>query len=184
MNITEKQLLRAIYSVWDFQQALSSLTFLLEDCDFDEEYSKVELRRFRSYEANLIISMARPFETTRGGTTIGLRALGIKLTVEQQSLVDKVLDLRRKIVAHSDEEEMHFRVSTFDVLDGEFNIPHFQFNEGLHLEKEELLKLELFLRDLKQKLAIFFYEIAQYQPELLNKYREPKSFKSEKNKNA
>jgi hypothetical protein len=31
MNLTEKQLIRAIYSLWDFQQALSALDFLLED---------------------------------------------------------------------------------------------------------------------------------------------------------
>lgn len=184
MNITEPQVIRAIYSYWDFQQALSSVTFLLEDCNFDEKYNKVELRRFRCYEANLIISMARPFETTKRGTTIGLRALGIKLTKEQQALVDKILDLRRKVVAHSDEEEMHFRISTFDVLDGELNIPHFQFNESLYFEKEELFKLELFLRELMQKMAKFFFEVAQNRPELLNKYQEPESFNSGKNKNA
>ncbi|TCS36774.1 hypothetical protein [Reinekea marinisedimentorum] len=181
MKITEQQLIRAIYSVWDFQQALSALTFLLEGCDFNESYSKVDLRRFRCYESTLIVSMARPFETTRGGTTIGLRALGISLSKDQKDLVERILDLRRKIIAHSSEEEMHFRASTFTILDDEYNLPHFQFNEGLHLNEQELLKLELFLRELRQKMATFFFKVAQEQPEMIQKYKEPESFKVEKN---
>ncbi len=176
MKITESQLIRAIYSMWDFQQALSALTFLLEDCDFDEKYDKVSLRRFRCYESNLIISLARPFETTRGSTTIGLNALGIKLSNDEKSLVEKILNLRRKIVAHSDEEEMHFRVSTFS-MDGGFNIPHFQFNEGLHFEQNELRRLEEFLRRIKHEMANFFFKVVQENPDMLNKYKQPDSFK-------
>ncbi|RCV86503.1 hypothetical protein DU505_20665 [Billgrantia montanilacus] len=175
MKITEQQLIRAIYSIWDFQQALSALTFLLEDCDFDRNYDKVSLRRFRCYESTLIVSMARPFETTRRGTTIGLRALGITLSQEEKRLVARILELRRKIVAHSDEEEMHFRSTSFPVLDGKGNFPHFQFNEGLHLEEHELHRLETLLRSLKAKLAEFFFRVAQEQPELLEKCREPDS---------
>jgi len=176
MKITEQQLIRAIYSMWDFQQALSALTFLLEDCEFEEKYDNVTLRRFRCYESNLIISLARPFETSRGNTTIGLRALGIKLSTYEDLLVDKILNLRRKIIAHSDAEEMHFRVSTFS-LDGGLNFPHFQFNEGLHLEKKDLRELEAFLRRLTSEMAKFFFTVAQENPELLNKYKQPESFK-------
>lgn len=178
MTISEQQLTRTIYSLWDFQQALSALTFLLEDCDFKEKYNKIELRRFRCYESTLIISIARPFETTRGGTTIGLKALGVRLTEEQKNLVDMILDLRRKIIAHSSEEEMHFRVSIFPVLDDEYNFPHFQFNEGLHLGEKELRQLELFLRELMKAITAFFFRLGQDQPELLQKYKEPASFKA------
>lgn len=181
MKITEQQLTRAIYSLWDFQQALSALTFLLEDCEFEEKYDKVTLRRFRCYESNLIISMARPFETTRGGTTIGLRALGIQILDSEKALAEKVLDLRRKIIAHSAEEEMHFRVGTFPV-DGEMKFPHFQFNEELHLEKRELLELETFLRKLMSGMAHFFFKIAQENPEMLNKYKQPESFQVQNEK--
>jgi hypothetical protein len=184
MKLTEQQLVRAIYSSWDFQQALSALTFLLEDCNFDEKYDIVSLRRFRCYEATLIISMARPFETTRSGTTIGLRALDIKLSDNEKALVKRVKYLRGKIIAHSAEEEMHFRTSTFPVLEGGFNVPYFQFNEGLHLKKNELLELESFLRKLKYNLAEFFFRVAQEQPELLEKYREPKLFKNAESGNA
>lgn len=176
MNITEAQLERAIYSVWDFQQALSALTFLLEDCDFDAKYNNVELRRFRCYESTLIISMARPFEKTRKGTTIGLRALGITLSQDQKSLVEKILELRRKIVAHSDEEGMHFRVTVFPMTDTGFNFAHFQFNEGLHFGEKELRELEYFLRVLTSQMGEFFYKVAQENPEMLARYKEPKSW--------
>ena len=161
--------------MWDIQQALSALTFLLEDCDFEERYSHVELRRFRCYESTLIISMARPFETTRGGTTIGLRALGITLNQDQKRLVKKILELRRTIVAHSSDDEMHFRVSTFPLKDGYQNVPHFQFNERLHLQEVELRQLESLLKYLKHQIAEFFYKVAQEQPELLDRYKEPSS---------
>ena len=93
----------------------------------------------------------------------------------EEELVEKVLDLRRKITAHSAEEEMHFRVSTFPV-DGEMKFPHFQFNEGLHLEGRELLELETFLRKLMSEMAHFFFKVAQENPEMLNKYKQPESF--------
>ena len=175
MKLTKQQLVKAIYSSWDFQQALSALTFLLEYYDFDEKHDKVSLRRFRCYESTLIISMARPFEKTRSGTTISLKALGIKLTSNEKALLKRVTALRGTIVAHSDEEEMHFRSSTFPVLDEQFNFPGFQFNEGLHLEESELLELEDFLRKLTGGLAEFFFNVAQEQPELLAQYREPQS---------
>jgi hypothetical protein len=178
MNINEAQLERAIYSVWDFQQALSALTFLLQDCDFDVKYRKVEFRRFRCYESTLIISMARLFEKTRKGTTIGFRALGITLSEDQKALIEKVLELRRKIVAHSAVEEMHFRVTTFPIKDMGISFPHFQFNEGLHLGEQELRELEYFLRFLINQMGEFFYKFSQEQPEMFTRYKEPSSWSS------
>ncbi len=184
MKLSERQLTRAIYSTWDIQQALSALTFLLEGCDFDAKYNNVDLRRFRCYETTLIISLARPFESTRNGTTLGLKALGIKLNTDENKLIDKVLHLRRKIIAHSDEEQMHFRSSTFSVLDGEFNIPHLQFNEGLHFEEPELRQLEQLLLKLKHDMATFLFQLAQKNPGILEAYKEPGMQKGNSSKNA
>ncbi|NKI35764.1 hypothetical protein HFP89_11385 [Wenzhouxiangella sp. XN79A] len=181
MRITEAQLIRAIYASWDLQQALSALTFLLEECDFEERYSRVDLRKFRCFETTLIISMARPLENSRAGSQLSLRALGIKLNQGHRELLDRIMHLRRKIIAHSDEEEMHFRTSTFPVLDGEYNFPHFQFNEGLHLEKSELLALEQMLRWLLQKMSKFFFQVAQNNPEMLERYKSPHSSEAEGN---
>jgi hypothetical protein len=175
MKLTEKQLTRAIYSSWDFQQALSALTFLLEECDFDEPHTNVDLRRFRCFESTMTISLARPFENSRNGTTISLNSLGIRLSTREKELLDKIMHLRRKIIAHSDEEEMHFRVDTIDILNGEIVVPHMQFDEGLFFSYEELRELELFLRRLKHTMAEFFIDSAKKHPELFNQYKTPKS---------
>lgn len=173
MKLTEPQLVRAIYSLWDFQQALSALTFLLEECDFDKKYSKIELRRLRCYETTLIVSMARPLEQSRGGTTLNLGAIGIKLNKEEKRLVEKVSNLRRKVFAHSDEGEMHFYSNTFQVLDGKINFPHMQFDETLHLEKSELQELEKLLRKLVASLAEFFFHFSQKNPQAIDKHKIP-----------
>jgi hypothetical protein len=179
MKLTEKQLTRAIYSSWDFQQALSALTFLLEECEYGEEYHKVSLRRFRCFESTLIISIARPFESSRNGTTVSLKAIGIRLAEHEKTLVERVMYLRRKIIAHSDEEEMHFRIDTFEVLEGEFVVPHMQFDEGLFLTQAEVRELEVFLRRLKQEMTRFFLMAAKECPELFNKYQTPLSMNQE-----
>ena len=51
-RLTDSQLRRLVYSAWDFQQALSALTFLIEDCDYDRLHNVLELRRFRCYETS------------------------------------------------------------------------------------------------------------------------------------
>lgn len=173
MKLTERQLERAIYSLWDFQQALSALTFLFEDCDFEKCYSKVELRRFRCYETTLIISIARPFEQSRNGTTLALRAIEVLLDKFEQSLVSRVTRLRQKIIAHSDEEEMHFRSGTFPVLDGTINFPELRFDEALHLKQEELMQLEILLRKLVQGIGRFIFKLAQDEPNILERYKQP-----------
>jgi hypothetical protein len=173
MSISEAQLNRVLYSGWDFQQALSALTFLMEECVYEEKYSKVELRRFRCFESTAIISFARPFETSRGRTSLGLSSLGIRLSKEHQELKEKLMYLRRKIVAHSDEEEMHFRVSTFDMPDSDINMAHFQYDEGLNLTEEEVWEFEALLHKLKYGINKWLFDLAQRQPELLNKYKIP-----------
>ena len=81
----------------------------MEDCDFQASYSPVQLRRFRCYETSVGVPVARPFETSRGQTTIGLRAIGVHLNEGESILKEKIMKPRHKVVAHSDEELIHFR---------------------------------------------------------------------------
>jgi hypothetical protein len=172
MKLTEQQLTKAIYSMWDFQQALSALTFLLEECDFESKYDKIKLRRFRCYESTVIIAMSKPIETTKGDVTIGFRALGIKHSQDEKALLARISKLRNKVIAHSISEEMHFRIDTFDV-DG-INMPTVQFNESLLLSEEELNETELLLKKMIRGISHFIFKTAQSTPELLRKYQEPK----------
>lgn len=173
-NLTDGQLHRLIYSNWDFQQALSALTFLLEECDFEARYSRVELRKFRCYEASLIISFARPFEPSRGQTTLGLRALGIQLNAEETKLKESMLSLRRKVIAHSDEQLMHFRVSTHQPLeDSPMSLPLLQYAESLYIEAAQCRPLEALLHKLMAGISKALFALAQVEPERLNLYKQP-----------
>ena len=64
---------------------------------------------------------------------------------------------------------MHFRVDTFEIES--INFPHFQYYEGLYLKYDELEKLENLLRKIKHQLYDYFFNLAQDNTELLNKYK-------------
>ena len=170
MKQNEKQITKIVYSSWDFQQALSAITFLFDECDFNKKYDRISMRKFRCYESTLIISMSRPLQKSRGGTTLGLKNLGIKYNEEERKLVDKILNLRKKIVAHSDESEMNFKMNLIPIED-EINMPHIQFKESLHLSYKELNQIEDLLRR-------FMYSISKYLMEYSKVY--PKSFERHK----
>ena len=176
IKLTDKQLTRAIYSTWDFQQALSALTFLLEDCDFTKKCNKIELRRFRCYETTFIISLARSFTQSRNASILNLKVLNIKLSAKEKKLLDEIKYLRKKVIAHSDEDEMHFRSNIISIFEDEFKIPYFQFNEGLSFSKKELQALETMLLRLRQKMAEFFVKLSQENPKALEMYKEPQRF--------
>lgn len=174
-NIEKEKLIRILYSIWDIQQALSALTFLLEECDFDQNYRVVDLRRFRCYEANMVISFGRAFESSRKYSSISLKTVGIKLSGKERELQKKLLDTRRKIVAHSDSEMMHMRSTTFTVsaVDG-MVVPHIVHDEALNFDKEELFEFEAFFRALRHYIHEFVFELTQRRPSLMEFYKKPK----------
>lgn len=171
-DLTDTQLIRVIQSCGDFQQALSALTFLLEECDYAAKYSVVELRKFQCYENSAIVAFARPFEVSRGRTALGLRAVGVRLNAAEEQLKNEVIDLRRKVVAHSDEERMHFKISTNQPFeDSPITLPVLLFQESLRLESSEAEELVALLRKLIRALSETIFAIAQRQPERLNVYK-------------
>lgn len=173
-ELTDVQLDRLIFSLWDFQQALSALTFLMEDCDFEAKYSKVELRRFRCYESSAIISFARPFEPGRNQTIIGLRAIGFQFEPTELKLHGKLMQLRRSVVAHSDDGAMHYRANVHVVVDTHLNIPHFVFQESLQMPQSDHRPFEALLRRLMHTIGAALFEIAQLQPQRIQKYKVPR----------
>lgn len=172
--LTESQLNRVIQSCGDFQQALSALTFLLDECSFSSEHSRAEIRKFRCYEDAAIVAFARPFEVSRGRIILGLRATGVQLSPSDQELKSKIIDLRRKVVAHSDDDSMHFKISTTGPIgDSAVTMPILLFNESLRLDLAEVQELHALLRKLVHGLANLLFLIAQRQPERLNLYKLP-----------
>ena len=149
----------------------------MEDCDFDAQYSKVELRRFRCYETSVVVAFARPFEASRGRTALGLRAIGSRLNPKELSLKAKIVELRHKVIAHSDEDEMHYRGSLLEPFeDVSLRMALFQFNESLHLDRADLRPLESLLRKLKYAIAETLFQVAQATPSRLDMYKTLLSF--------
>ena len=112
---------RLLYSLNDLQQALSACDFLYE-CEETGTYSKIELRRFRCYETTLVVAYTRPFSQSRGGSApLTMKMVGLKLSKDRLALHDKLMDMRNKIMAHSDSDLMRMTTQPFDVpmRDGE-----------------------------------------------------------------
>jgi hypothetical protein len=149
----------------------------MEECDFEAQYSKVDLRKFRCYETSVVVAFARPFETSRGRTALGLKAIGVNLNPEELSLRSKVLDLRRKVIAHSDDDEMHFRGSLLEPFeDTSLRMALFQFSESLHLDRSHMRPLESLLRKLMHAITRTLLQVAQATPSRLETYKMPRSF--------
>ena len=152
--MTESQLARLLYSSGDFQQALSAITFLQEECDFGVPHTVIELPRFRCFESTAIVAFARPFERSRGKTVLGLKQLGLRLSPSERELQAKLLALRRKVIAHSDEELMHFQSSAIAPFeDVDLRFPALRFNESLFLSAAELVEFERLLDKLLRAIA-------------------------------
>ena len=163
---------RVIYSSWDFQQALSALTFLWEECDFDEQYSSVQLRKFRCFETTAIVSFSRPFKVGRGRKALDLSAIGFQFSEEEESLKDKLLRLRDKIVSHSDEEEMEYRTYSFKIFnDSDIRMPAAIFRESLCLNEDEYRAFEALLHRLLHAIAEYKFRFAQSNPELFEQLK-------------
>lgn len=133
-----------LYSLGDFQLALSAFDFLLE-CDPEAIYSRVELRRFRCFETTMIVAYSRPFTTSKDKMPhLSMKMIGVELTAEQQALHERLLTKRNKAVAHSDKEHMRMAVKSFpiEMLDREpLHLFDAVFDEGLDFLGSDLLKV-------------------------------------------
>jgi len=177
LSISERQLDRLIQSKWDFQQALSALTFLLEECDYEGTSSVIEMRKYRCYETTLVVSMMRPFIQSRGETILNRGIVGYKFSKEEENLFEKVKDARNKVLAHSDNEEMHFKTVNLDIGpdDFDFTFPHIVYDEGLFFKESEIRVLENLLRYLRHHIYNVLTEYSQANPEKFEKYKQPAS---------
>ncbi|MDF2415401.1 hypothetical protein [Aeromonas sp. 1HA1] len=170
---------RVIYSGWDFQQALSAVTFLIQECEYDKKYSHIDLRRFRCFETTLIVSFARPFKVGKGREELDLSLIGFEFSTEELELKNKIIRLRDKVVSHSDEEEMEYltySIKPFD--DHDVRMPIARFREALYLEEDEIKKLDSLLQRLNYALSIYQFKIVQLHPDEFNKRKSPTPKKS------
>lgn len=162
-----KQRMRMLYSLRDLEIALSAADFLTE-ADEDENYSHVELRRFKCYETTAVVSYSRPFSESKNGfPKLSLKMCDVSLSEHERGLHEKILATRNTIMAHSDAEFMHFNAMVGDVSknqDGTLNVVHVIFGEGLifykYLEQQALI-------DLIRKVSFGLYRKIHGQAQLL-----------------
>ncbi|MGR2875730.1 hypothetical protein [Vibrio vulnificus] len=167
---------RIVYSSWDFQQALSALTFLMDECDYQQRYSVVQLRRFRCFENTLIVSFSRPFKVGRGREKLDLSQFGISLTQDELDIKKKLLTLRDKVVSHSDEEQMEYAISSIKISDdSKVRMPLARFKETLYLEESELLEIEKLLHKIIEALAMYQFEVVQSAPNEFKRTKKPRT---------
>ena len=70
----------------------------------------------------LVVAYTRPFSQSRGAVPpLTMKTVDIKLSNERQALHNKLIEMRNKIMAHSDSEMMRMTTQAFDVpmRDGE-----------------------------------------------------------------
>ncbi|POB91134.1 hypothetical protein CRN41_22295 [Vibrio vulnificus] len=167
---------RIIYSSWDFQQALSALTFLMDECDYQQSYSAIQLRRLRCFENTLIVSFARPFKVGRGREQLELSQFDLSLTQEELEIKKKLLTLRDKVVSHSDEEQMEYMISSVKISDNsDVRMPVARFRETLYLEESEVFKIEKLLHKIIDALAEYKFKVAQSAPSEFKRIKKPRT---------
>lgn len=157
-----------LYSLKDIQLALSAADFL-QECDPDGKIGKVELRRFKCYETTAIVSYARPFSESRGEIPrLSLKMIGVKLDADERALHDEVIELRNKVIAHSDTELMRMVVKPqqLDIGDGKtmpFITP--AFDEGLDFLGIRVMHLLSLFHKVYYGLYVTLMEDARESPE-------------------
>lgn len=160
MNSIEPRTLRLFYSQRDFALALSAVDFFME-VDESAKYSVIELRRFRCYLDEAVISYCRPFTQSRGLPILTFADLNIRPTAEQLALHQRLLTYRHKVVAHSDVERMRIVVRAIKPFDDrDILMPISNTDEGLEFI-EDRLEWMTWLRDLRSSLSRVTFEIVQ-----------------------
>ncbi|MEY9785391.1 hypothetical protein [Sinorhizobium fredii] len=153
---------RLLLSVRDLAHASSAATFMRQDIDFDEPYSRAELRRFMCYETTLIVSYARPFSQSNGELpALTYRSMGIKLSAFTRRLHEDLIQKRNQIFAHADPEAvLHSRPAVMKFRDASgrsfsvLNPPTFM--EGTMLDRNQFEQASV----LVSCLSLAVYEMA------------------------
>ncbi|MHC9034103.1 MULTISPECIES: hypothetical protein [Cobetia] len=160
---------RYVYSSWDIQQALSALTFLMDEYEPNEISSRLHIRKLKCFENTLIIAFCRPFKTGRGRASLELEEIGIYLSDEEAALIEKVIWLRDKIIAHSDEEAMEYRATSFQIFEDSPIISVSEsFPEYLYFNNSDHRKLEVLLRRIRFSLVEYKFKCVQNPHEIFD----------------
>lgn len=131
-QLSENQIIRAVYSLRDFERAKSALVFLKDD-QLENDTERAHLRRHYCYETTAIVCYMRPFSSGEGEVKpLSLTEFGVDLTDDESALHDRFKILRNKAFAHSDFVKMEFRLDPIPIekSEGEMYFPLLTVPEG------------------------------------------------------
>lgn len=171
------QLLRLIHSANDLQLSLSSFTWFFEEWNPELQFTELELRKLKCFESAMVIAFMRPFVQSRKGTVLSRKAIGVSFTDEEASLFKKVKDLRNSFIAHADEDEMNFRIESFELdwVKG-ILVPNITYDDRLHFSEDELYEFQDLVRRLLYAISKTIWDLTQVYPEEMKFYKKPKSW--------
>ena len=165
MQTHENLFIRKVYSLGDFQLAISACSFL-QNYDARICHDTEELRRYKSYETMMVVSYARPFSASHAPLErLDLRSICTDLNEDEERLHKEAIELRNKVFAHSDYQKMKVNLNNFRV-EGEVFFPVLRFDEQIIFKGDILAGFDLLIRKLHRTLALQVFEETQRNPEL------------------
>ena len=165
-NKPEKnELTRLLYSVADFQMALSAAEFLSE-CDPNSKYQREQLRRFRCYETTMVVSYCRPFSKSFSEVpSFSFNMIEIAMSDNERLIHERLCHYRNKVFAHSDSEMMRMKSVTFPI-EGKnlpLNFLDLRFDEGLHF-LPDIDETIAWLRRIIEAIVKYTFPLVQDNP--------------------
>mgnify|MGYP000736412726 CR=1 FL=1 len=170
-----EQHLRIIQSIIDLQMALSAAEFMSEVCN-EDRLTRVIRRRHRCFEDAAVIAYGRAFTDSKGLVAFSFKLLKFKPTPIQQELHERLLDRRKKVVAHSDAERQRilFQTEKFEADTATVMLPHIDSDDALHFFDDRMMLIE-WLGLLIKKASSVIFEVVQGKPPMrfLRDYKFP-----------
>jgi hypothetical protein len=101
-----------------------------------------------------------------------MKMVGLKLSKDRLALHDKLMDMRNKIMAHSDSDMMRMTTQPFDVPMRDSEPPMYLiqtvFDEGITLHGNILIEANELLHQVYQAISTTLHNELQADPELFN----------------
>jgi hypothetical protein len=143
--------------------ALSALYFL---CELEEgqTITRDERRRYRCFEDAAVIAYGRAFTKAEGLPFLVFKHMDLKPTPEEQALHHRLMDRRRKVVAHSDADRQRILFTTDPFDEGlEIMFPGLDYDDALAFFEDRWTLLE-WLNRLIHAACVVVFEQVQGRP--------------------
>ena len=162
-TLTPRQV-RLAQAVADFQMALSAVDFMSE-LEEQEIITRIERRRLRCFEDAAVIAYGRVFSKAEGLPFLVFKHLEFKPTAEERVLHERLMERRRKVVAHSDADRQRLLFATDNFgTDTTIMLPHIDFDDALAFYLDRELLIGWLRRLIRAASAVLFRQVQDTPP--------------------